>query len=101
MMREGINKTTMLPKGLALLLTMLTSGCGTLVSRTGQTSFGAYPYQAVGTDAAVVAVEKPDLKILAFVSIPLDLAVDTLLLPPDVVLWVAGHKKDGLMSDVQ
>jgi len=83
---------------LTLSLTVLVTGCGTLVSRTGHTSFGAYPYQAVGTDVAVIAVEKPEVKGLAFISIPLDVVVDTVLLPPDLILWIAGHKKDGLDS---
>lgn len=92
-------KRSTLVKGSALLLAaILISGCGTLCSRTGKTSFGAYPYQAVGTDVAAVAVEKPELKALAFVSIPLDLVLDTLFLPPDLILWVAGNKKDGLLS---
>ena len=82
----------------AVLITVMLTGCGTLVSRTGHTSFGAYPYQAIGTDVAVVAVEKPDVKVLAFISIPLDLVLDTILLPPDLILWIAGHKKDGLDS---
>jgi uncharacterized protein YceK len=81
-----------------LLLIGLLPGCGTMLSRTGNTSLGAYPYQAVGTDVAVVAVEKPDLKVLALVSIPIDVVLDTLLLPPDLILWVVGRKKDGLDS---
>ncbi len=91
-----MSKTAALVTVSALLLTILLTGRGTLVSRTGNTSFGAYPYQGVGTDVAVVAVEKPEVKVLAFISIPLDLVLDTLLLPPDLMLWIAGHKKDGL-----
>ncbi len=91
-------RTTPFKTILAMSLTALLSGCGTLVSRTGHTSFGAYPYQAVGTDVAVIAVEKPEVKVLAFVSIPLDLVFDTVLLAPDLILWIAGHKKDGLDS---
>lgn len=94
-----LQKLATLVKGLALLLTaILITGCGTLLSRTGNTSFGAYPYQAVVGDAVLVAVEEPDVKALAFVSIPLDLVLDTLFLPPDLIYWVAGKKKDGLLS---
>lgn len=93
-----MKRTAPLVTMLALSLTVLLTGCGTLVSRTGHTSFGAYPYQAVGTDVAVIAVEKPEVKMLAFVGIPLDLVLDTVLLPPDVILWIAGNKKDGLDS---
>jgi uncharacterized protein YceK len=84
---------------LCMLLPSLT-GCGTILTRTGHHSFGAYPYNAVGMDVAVVAVEKPNLKVLAFVSIPADLVLDTLFLPPDVIMWIAGKHKDGMMSDV-
>ncbi len=87
-------------KRIGILLIVLTlTGCGTVVSRTGSKSFGAYPYQAVATDVAVVAVEKPEVKVLAFFSIPFDLILDTLFLPPDLIFWIGGNKKDGLDSN--
>ena len=81
-----------------LLLTVLLSGCGTVGTRLGHTSFGAYPYQAIATDVEAVAeADVPgEIRILAFLSFPFDLVLDTLLLPPDLILWAAGHKKDGL-----
>jgi len=94
----SVRQNEMKQIGIALLLLTLT-GCGTVVSRTGSHSFGAYPYQAVATDVAVVAVEKPDVKVLAFFSIPFDLILDTLFLPPDLLFWIGGNKKDGLDSN--
>lgn len=86
----------------ALLLTFLLTACGTIASRGGKTAFGAYPYYAVAADATFITAEKEDIKtkIAAFVSLPIDLVADTLLLPPDVICWISGKKKDGVFSQI-
>ena len=80
-----------------MLLTALLTGCGTFLTRTGNQPFGAYPYHAVGIDVIVVAYEKTvSYKAVAFISIPFDIVLDTILLPPDLYfIIVEGEKKDG------
>jgi uncharacterized protein YceK len=81
-----------------ILLICSLSGCGTIVSRTGEQKFGAYPYQAVGTD--VVLLFLPPITIPAAVSLPADAIIDTILLPADLIHWADGDKKDGFLSDL-
>lgn len=80
-----------------LLLSSL-SGCGTIITRTGYKKYGAYPYQAVGTD--VVLLFLPPITIGAAISLPADAVVDTIFLPADLVHWADGDKKDGTFSDL-
>ena len=78
---------------------VLLTGCGTMCTRLGHTSFGAYPGQAIAADIEAVATGPTDIMVLAFVvSVPFDIVLDTLFLAPDLVLWAAGHKKDGIAS---
>lgn len=83
-----------------LFVTVFLTGCGTFLSRTGDNFFGAYPYQAVGTDVAYVAEGHMEMKVATFLSIPFDTVLDTLLLPPDLIFWLKGKEKDGLLSGV-
>ena len=82
------------------------TGCGTLITRGGYEHFGAYPYQGVGQDMAMLvkvpkAIVHPDgigEAILVIVSLPCDLIADTVLLPVDTIWWIRGKKKDGWLS---
>ena len=71
-----------------------------MLSRSGNNSFGAYLYQAVGTDVAYVVEGHLELKIGAFLSVPFDIVLDTLFLPPDLIFWLKGKEKDGFLSVV-
>ena len=83
-----------------------TTGCGTLITRGGNERYGAYPYQGVGKDMAMLvkvpkAIVHPDgigEAILVIVSLPCDLIADTVLLPVDAICWIRGKKKDGWLS---
>ena len=82
------------------------TGCGTLITRGGYEHFGAYPYQGVGQDMAMLvnvpkAIVHPDgigEALLVIVSLPCDLIADTVLLPVDAIWWIRGKKKDGWLS---
>ena len=66
---------------------------GTVTSRVmgNNDGFGKYPYKAVYDDLVIMG--EPVVPILGLVSIPLDLALDTIFLPFDLILWPLGHKK--------
>jgi uncharacterized protein YceK len=90
----------MMKKIFTVLMLILTSGCaGTLHSRfdrvqsTSSSCFGKWPYQAVVTDFVVVKNKHP-LAIVAAVSFPIDIIIDTICLPLDLVLWPFGFEKN-------
>ena len=71
------------------------SGCllGTAYSRSGgENSFGKYPYMAIAVD--VKAMGSPAAAGWGVLSIPLDLVIDTVLMPVDLVLWPLGYTKE-------
>ena len=83
-----------------MLITVLFTGCaGTLHSRFDRTQsdsthwVGKWPYQAIATDLTVVKNKHP-LNSVAAASIPLDLVIDTICLPFDLVLWPFGFEKN-------
>ena len=70
------------------------SGClGTISTRDKGNFAGGYPYQAVAFDGYCVAEARGNLAPGGLVSMPLDLVVDTVLLPIDLLLWPFGFKK--------
>ena len=86
-----------------LLPLLLAAGCGTFKTRTGNTQFGAYPYEGVAEDFThmpdAINKNRPGKTIMEFtvliVSIPFDLGLDTVLLPVDLACWSFGEHKDG------
>lgn len=83
---------------IAIFMACSLSGCGTIVSRTGDQKYGAYPYQAVAADVALLFI--PPITILAAASFPADAVLDTIFLPADLIHWADGDKKDGFFSDL-
>ena len=90
-----------------MLCAMLCTGCGTVFSRAGRNSFGAYPYEAIYKyDAELFFHSRydPPQPTSTFVlwspvyvlSTVADGALDTLLLPVDLAFWAFGVHKDGL-----
>jgi uncharacterized protein YceK len=88
-----------------LVIPLFVTGCGTIMTRGDENvTFGAYPYQAVANDVCYwipesfhqpghPVAEGVDLGT-AILSIPIDLTVDTILLPLDIGYWIAGQKKN-------
>ena len=74
---------------------------GTAGTRFQNGSFaGAYPYSAVGTDVVLAKYISGNDDIHGFgygamgiISIPLDVLIDTALLPFDLIAWPFGFKK--------
>lgn len=80
------------------------SGCvGTILSRTPDgnenVSFlGAYPYAGVVIDFRLASLTRSgqlgDFSgPLPLISIPLDIVIDTVLLPGDLIAWPFGYRK--------
>ena len=74
------------------------SGCaGTLVTRYWShsgSSVGAYPYQAVAYDFKEAHDDFDFNSVLVLLCfLPLDVTVDTILLPVDLIAWPFGKKK--------
>ena len=75
------------------MLPILLSGCmGTLLTRTGGSPIGGYPYQAVGLDVSLVRGSQGAGESLTYIFIitPLDFFLDTALLPLDLITWPFG-----------
>ena len=90
-----------------LLLLICSSGCGTFITRTGSQHFGAFPYQSVGVDVEIASSTfiKPDAGAYGLgyglISVLPDLAIDTILLPVDLIWWARGKAKNGFLSGVE
>lgn len=87
--KENQMKKLLMSLNAALLLT----GCGTICTRYpgGSDGVGARPYEAVVQDAVICkSVEGCAMGIL---SMPVDIALDTVLLPVDLIAWPYGCKK--------
>ena len=88
---------------LVFITLLLTSGCaGTMLSRSGNAHFGKPVYGGVILDGVAVCISiighdeiSKSTGLIMGLSIPVDLAVDTVLLPADLVLWSLGNEKDG------
>jgi len=87
--------------GWALMLTLpVMTGCvlgtaGTRVANNGD-AVGRFPFQAIGSDIeALFSAPAPhvDLRVVALISLPLDLVVDVVLSPFDLILWPFGFRK--------
>ena len=82
-------------------------GCaGTQFSRgySGYDRFGKWPYQAVAIDCYAAKdtfkgclgddpTMYPVFGLLGLVSMPVDICLDTILLPCDLILWPLGYQK--------
>jgi hypothetical protein len=90
----------------ALLVCTSLGSCGTMLTRTTGDAFGAHPFSAVARDCVLISEvvgpgatyadldwPGPVLCLGGLVPLPIDLAVDVLALPIDLVAWVAGHRK--------
>ncbi len=88
---------------LTLALIIPLSGCGTLMSRGSGSILGAYPFQAVATDVAMMsgAYESDYEKwlMLGLVSTPVDLVLDLVLSPIDLIAWGMGARKERRSPD--
>lgn len=73
------------------VVAIFAAGCGTIMTRGGEPTFGGYPYQAVANDLTVWipnSFKFDDLNpALPIISAPFDLVVDTALLPVDILCW--------------
>ena len=89
----------------AVILTTV-SACGTFDSRLAGGLVGAYPLQAVGTDLWLIAqvgqgervlmgllVNGRGMMVCGLLSLPIDVVLDVMLLPCDVVAWILGIRK--------
>ena len=89
---------------LIIMLLFLQSCMGTAFTRFNEGSFaGAYPYSAVAADVVIAkeAIGRPSdhgggFATISIISIPLDLVLDTVLFPVDLVTWPFGYKKSWL-----
>lgn len=92
----------------ALLLTGFSGCTGTMLTRSddpmpqaesgSHDMFGGYPFQAVVVDYRIEesSGNAGDSHVV-FVSLAIDLVVDTLLAPIDLVAWAFGCRKRGLV----
>ena len=84
---------------LSSVMIVPTVGCGTLLTRLTISGQHTHPYAAVVRDFQMISdpgwAEFMSVRVKAgrsdgLISIPLDLAIDTLLLPVDIVRWTFG-----------
>lgn len=95
-------------RGAVLSLALLSTSCGTVLTRTRGDVFGYYPYEALVADAKLIgyslgfdiAIEgtlnrtpADDGLTAGLLSLPLDLVLDTIALPIDLVAWAFGGDK--------
>ena len=97
------------PACLLLLSTLLLSGCtGTMLTRSDEPMlhaesgshdmFGGYPFQAVVADYHIEeSGDNSGDSHVVFVSLAIDIVVDTVLSPIDLVAWAFGCHKRGMM----
>ena len=93
---------------LVLLGVLLLPGCtGTMLTRTSSPmpmaatgsydSFGGYPFQAVVVDYHIEERSgSAGDNYTVFVSLAVDLVVDTVLSPIDLIAWAFGCRKRGM-----
>lgn len=94
---QGARTWWILIRALAFATAVLAGGCGTVVTRLTLRGRHAHPYAAAVEDFEFMAKARwielayTDVKVggeLGLLSLPLDLAIDTLLLPIDLVRWL-------------
>ena len=101
---RNMTKRTVMSAALLALASL--PACGTAFSRGSGSVFGAYPFHAVAIDGCFMSktfnapesfmglmVPGPVFLIWGLVSLPVDLAVDVLLLPIDLGAWILGDSK--------
>jgi uncharacterized protein YceK len=94
-------------KILLLLISLLISGCGTLLTRFAGDPVGAYPMQGIAVNARVIGgginefthdpkiIEENSIPfLLVLLSFPCDLFIDVVLIPADLIAWPFGYKKE-------
>ncbi len=89
------------PALFALMLCSQTGCFGTMVTRGGDGGAfaGRYPFKAVASDVGMVINPGGSrdmnafIALIAFISIPVDLSVDAVLMPVDLVLWPFGFDR--------
>ncbi len=95
---------------LLLACVVLLSGCtGTMLTRSSRpmdhadpaphNMFGGYPFQAVVVDYQIESASQNDGNTYeVFAALAVDLVVDTVLLPIDLIAWAFGCHKRSLIS---
>jgi uncharacterized protein YceK len=85
----------------AFLVLLLIASCGTYIVRCdgeyeAEKFFGAYPYQEVLVDVFMIGLtpEEGVPGLLGLFSLPIDLALDTVFLPFDLLWWSQGQEKE-------
>ena len=78
------------------IIIVVTSGCGTVMTRGGDNFFGAPLYQATVADVGMCG--STETIGAGLPSFPFDLVLDTVFLPFDLVFWATGQHKDGILS---
>ncbi len=94
---------------LCLLAAAASASCGTLLTRPGGPAFGGWPFAAVAADGELLSkcfgpnqtffdvdFAGPVLLLGGLLSLPIDLGIDLLALPIDLVAWTAGNAKNVL-----
>jgi uncharacterized protein YceK len=87
-----------------MVCVLMFAGCGTFLSRAGHKPFGAYPYEAVCFDASYARhalhtdIDSQKMTENDWIAGPFiivgDAALDTVLLPIDLLFWLFGAHKD-------
>ena len=91
---------------MVLALAASWSGCGTIYTRTNRSPVGRYPFDAVALDLWMLPMaftgrhevlgeskHGKQLTALGLLSLPIDLVLDTVLLPVDGIAWLFGAIK--------
>lgn len=72
-------------------------GCGTAMTRMEGTPFGAYPLEAPLADCMMIGCQYgPSYGksiVFGLVSLPIDLALDLVLCPVDLIAWALGKNR--------
>lgn len=103
--RRGIWRATA-----CLVACSLLACCGTMMTRERGDRFGAYPFAAVASDliwmsrigeglqenprVPALLLNGPGLFVSGLLSLPIDLLLDSTMLPFDLVGWAMGGRKD-------
>ena len=100
-----------------IIASIILQGCiGTVTTRVSGDEklnhhfIGKYPYKAIAVDGSLIGMVGQDagmcsnhgygygigFGLLGLFSIPLDLCVDTVLLPADIIGWINGWDKNSM-----
>ena len=95
----------MIYRVLIIISCMCLSGCfGTFGTRTGNQCVGEYPYKAIVLNVGGITEYAGNnngsgfgsnflMITICVLSLPIDIAIDTVLLPVDLISWPFGMKK--------